>query len=136
MAMLVGKGEQTMTKALGLIPLPEDRVILTDGRDLDPGEKQLIEAADITHLPDVKSLMDVTLPDGPLYVHIDADIVNPAEAPAMNYLAAGGPSAKELLTVMRHLRRTEKTAAVSMSTWNPKLDQDGRRPATAFVAAW
>ncbi len=126
LAMLVGKGEQTMLKALGLMPLAEDRVILTDGRDLDPGEKQLIEAADITHLPDVKSLMDATLPDGPLYIHIDADIVNPVEAPAMNYLAAGGPSAEELLTVMRHLRRTEKIAAVSMSTWNPDMDADGQ----------
>jgi arginase len=66
------------------------------------------------------------LPNGPLYIHIDMDIINPANAPAMNYLAAGGPSAEELQTVMKHLRRTEKIAAVSVSTWNPKLDEDGQ----------
>jgi len=124
LAMLVGRGEQTMLKALELIPLAEDRVILTDARDLDPGEKRLIEEANIIHLPDVKSLLDTTLPDGPLYVHIDVDIINPDEAAAMNYLAAGGPSAKELRTVMKHLSRTEKIAAVSMSTWNPRMDAD------------
>jgi len=126
LAMLVGRGEQTMLRALELIPLAEDRVIITDARDLDPAEKQLIEAANIIYLPDVKSLLDLTLPDDPLYVHIDTDIVNPAEASAMNYPAAGGPSAEELQTVMKHLRRTEKIAAVSVSTWNPKMDADGQ----------
>ena len=126
LAMLVGRGEQTMLKALELMPLAEDRVILTDARDLDPGEKQLIEEAKIIHSPDVRILLDATLPDGPLYVHIDTDIVNPAEASAMNYPAAGGPSAKELQTVMKQLSRTGKIAAVSISTWNPKMDTDGQ----------
>jgi arginase family enzyme len=44
----------------------------------------------------------------------------------MNYLAAGGPSAKKLQTVMKHLNRTGKIAAVSVSSWNPKMDEDGR----------
>jgi arginase len=126
LAMLVGRGEQTMLRALELKPLAEDRVVITDARDLDPGEKQLIEAANIICLPDVKSLLDLTLPDDPLYVHIDTDIVNPAEASAMNYPAAGGPSAEELQTVMKHLSRTDKIAAVSVSTWNPKMDADGQ----------
>ena len=115
-----------MIEALELIPMAEERVIITDARDLDPGEKQLIEEANIIHLPDVKSLLDSKLPDGPLYVHLDTDIINPAEASAMNYLAAGGPSAKELQTVMKYLSRTEKIAAVSVSTWNPKMDEDGQ----------
>ncbi len=126
LAMLIGRGEQTMIEALQLKPLPEDRVILTDARDLDPGEKQWIEAANIIHYPNVNRLLDATLPDGPLYVHMDMDIVNPAEASAMNYLAVGGPSAKELQRVMRRLGRTQKIAAVSVSTWNPEMDEDGQ----------
>ena len=126
LAMLVGRGEQTMLQALALTPLAEDRVILTDARDLDPGEKRLIEEADLIHLPDVKSLLDATLPDGPVYVHIDTDIIDPADAPAMNYPAAGGPSARDLQAVMKQLHRTDKIAAVSVSTWNPKMDEDGQ----------
>ena len=93
LAMMVGRKEQTMPKAQALSPLAENRVILTDARDLDPGEKQLIEESDVIHLPDVKNLLNAMLPNGPLYIHIDMDIINPANAPAMNYLAAGGPSA-------------------------------------------
>ncbi|UCD77109.1 MAG: arginase family protein, partial [Desulfobacterales bacterium] len=91
LAMLVGRGEQTMLNALDLKPLAEDRVILTDARDLDPGEKLLIEQAAIIHITDVRDLLNLTLPEGPLYVHIDTDILDPAEAPAMNYPATGGP---------------------------------------------
>ena len=124
LAMIVGIGEQKMLKALGIEPLPEDRVVLADARDLDPDEKRLIEEAKIIHLIDVGDLLKLTLPDAPLYIHIDMDILTPADAPAMNYLAAGGPSAKEMQAVMNHLKRTAKIAAVSVSSWNPKIDED------------
>jgi len=126
LAMLVGRGEQTMPTALNLKPLAENRVILTDARDLDPGEKLLVEEAAIIHLTDVGNLLDLTLPEGPLYIHMDTDIINPAEAPAMNYPAAGGPSAAKLQTIMQYLNRTENIAAVSVSTWNPDMDKDGQ----------
>lgn len=126
LAMLVGRGEQTMLKALNLKPLAENRVILTDARDLDPAEKLLVKEAAIIHLTDVGDLLDLTLPEGPLYVHMDTDIIDPAEAPAMNYPAAGGPSAEQLQTIMKYLNRTENIAAVSVSSWNPKMDEDGQ----------
>jgi arginase len=126
LAMLVGRGEQTMLKTLDLHPLPEKNVILTDARDLDPQERESVENAAITHIPDVKDLLQCPLPDGPLYIHLDTDIVDPHEAPAMNYPAPGGPSAEELRMVMKRLNQAGNLAAVSMSTWNPNLDHDGK----------
>ncbi len=126
LAMLVGKGDQTLVEALNIQPLSENLVWLTDGRDLDPEERGLIEAAQIHHLPEVKALAESRLPDTPVYVHIDTDIINPDDAPAMNYPAAGGPSIREMHTIMKHLRRSINIAAVSISTWNPRLDKDGR----------
>jgi len=126
LAMLVGTGEQTMLNALELEPLSKDRVVLVDARDLDPGEKRLIEESKIIHLTDVRDLLKLNLPAAPMYIHIDMDILTPADAPAMNYPAAGGPSAKELQTVMKHLNGMEKIAAVSVSSWNPAMDKDGR----------
>ena len=126
LAMLVGIGEQTMLTALNIKPLSEDRVILTDARDLDPGEKILIEKAKIRRLTDVEDLLKLNLPDTPIYIHLDMDIVNPADAPAMNYPAVGGPSAEGLQTVMKHLNRMKKITAISVATWNPKMDDDGR----------
>jgi hypothetical protein len=42
LAMIVGIGEQTMPEAVELRALPESQVILTDARDLDSGERELI----------------------------------------------------------------------------------------------
>jgi arginase family enzyme len=75
---------------------------------------------------DVRVLRTEALPDGPLYVHFDTDVTNPIDAPAMSYRASGGPSAPELAEVFAHLARTARVVAVSVSTWNPRLDGDGR----------
>ena len=126
LAMLVGRGEQSMVNAVALHPLPESQVILTDARDLDPGEQDLLNESSVLHLPDTISLIGHPLPDIPLYIHLDADVINPDDAPAMNYLAPGGPLGNELHEIFRFLARTGRIVAVSVSTWNPSLDKDGR----------
>lgn len=122
LAMIVGKGDLTMPGAVGLDPFPEKRVILTDGRDLDPQERDLIVNSGVVHLVDPADLINYPLPDGPLYVHFDMDIISLKESPAQNYPAEGGPSAALLQRVFRRLARTGRIAAVSVSTWNPALD--------------
>jgi arginase len=132
LAMLVGRGEQKLVDAVGLKVLGEDQVILTDARDLDPGEQEALENSDVIHLVDVLALQDYSLPDRPLYVHLDMDVLSPEAAPAMSYLAKGGPSADEFKAVLRTLARTNKVAAVSVSSWNPRLDEDGETQKTCM----
>lgn len=120
LAMAVGRGEQTLLEATGLRPWPEEKVILTDGRDLDPGERDLVNAAAIRHLTAIDDLLvPGGIPDGPLYVHFDTDIIDPTEAPAMNYPAPVGPSAAEVQAVFRKLAETGRVVAVSVSLWSP-----------------
>lgn len=126
LAMIVGRGEQRLTSAAGLEYLPERQVILTDARDLDPGERQALEHSSVRLVGNVRTLCEESLPEGPLYVHFDTDVVNPVDAPAMNYVARGGPLASELAEVFADLAHTARIVAVSVSTWNPKLDEDGR----------
>ena len=126
LAMIAGIGEQTMPHGVGLQPVAAENIILTDGRDLDPGERKLVEESGIVHLPDISALLDYSLPDGPLYIHFDTDIIDSTEVPAMNYPAPGGPSAETVRQVFQHLAKTGNIAAVSMSTWNPDLDENGR----------
>jgi arginase len=125
LAMLVGRGEQTMPAAVGLETLSEANVILTDARDLDPAEREAVSASDLVHLTDVADLMAYPLPGGPLYVHFDVDVVTPEEAPAQNYPAPGGPSSSTVEAVLRRLAGSGQVMAVSLSSWNPRLDQDG-----------
>lgn len=126
LAMLTGRGEQTMVNAVGLHPWREGRVILTDGRDLDPEERQALAVSEVHFLTDIHSLLEHPLLAHPLYIHFDTDIINSEEAPAMSYLAEGGPSSTKLEDLFRVLARTGQIMAVSMTTWNPKLDRDGQ----------
>ncbi len=126
LAMMVGRGDLTLPEAVGLVLLPENQVILTDARDLDPGEADALAQSEVTLLADPGDLLAYDLPDGPLYVHFDVDVVALEESPAQNYPAAGGPTAACLHAVFGHLAKTGRVAAVSVSTWNPDLDRDRR----------
>jgi arginase len=120
LAMLTGRGEQTIVDGTGLLPVPDERVILVDGRDLDPGEAEAIAASRMT----VTSVADVVghlPPDGALYVHVDADVVDPTEMPAMNYPAADGPSLAQVHRALTMIERTKRVVAFSISSWNPAL---------------
>ena len=120
LAMLTGRGEQTIVDGAGLQPLPEGRVVLVDGRDLDPGEDRAVADSGIG-LVTVNQLAHSIPPAGPLYVHVDGDVVDPSEMPAMNYPAADGPSLDEVRTAMIHLAATGRVVAFSVSSWNPAL---------------
>jgi|GEM_PF-254291 len=122
LAMIVGRGDQTMPDAVGLTPYSEIKIILTDARDLDTAERDLLKNSSIVHISDVSLLQDQPFAGNPLYIHFDTDIINPDEAPAMNYPASGGPSVSGLEAVFRHLARTCDIRAVSMSAWSPGLD--------------
>ena len=126
LAMLVGRGEQTIVESLGLMPIPESRVILSDGRDLDPGEREALANSQVVHLPGVMDLLDYDLPEVPIWVHFDTDVIDARIAPAMNYPVSGGPDETQLQSVFNRLAQTGSVAAISMSSWNPELDEDGR----------
>lgn len=122
LAMLVGRGEQTLGQDVGLKLVSESDVWLSDGRDLDPGERLALEGSDVHVATNLEDLLTMKLPDGPYYVHFDCDILDPAEAPAMSYPAPGGPPSDQLRQVFRRLAGTGQIAAISLSAWNPEMD--------------
>ena len=132
LAMMVGRGELRMAEGVGLHTLPESRVILTDARDLDPPERVAVEESAVIHLSRVTDLLDRPLPEGPIWVHFDVDVIDIAEAPAMSYPAPGGPSVLEMAQVFDYLAASGQVAAVSVSSWTPELDLDGRSKQVAM----
>lgn len=126
LAMLAGRGEQRMPEAVGLQPQPEERIILTDARDLDPGERDLLVQSKVRHVAKTEDLLKLPLPEGPLYVHFDTDVLSAVYAPAQNYPVEGGPSPELLSAVFSRLAKSGRVVAASLSSWNPKLDKDGK----------
>lgn len=125
LAMLVGRGEQTIMEAVGAKRLSEENVILSDARDLDPGERESVASSKIHHLKDTAELLAYDLPPNPIWVHFDTDVIDSGELPAVNYPVKGGPGVSDLQHVFNALADSGQIVAVSMSTWNPELDQDG-----------
>ena len=120
LAMITGRGEQTIVEATGMKPLRDDHVILVGTRDLDPQEDAAIAESGLT----LMSVDEVTAEEprsGPIFVHVDLDVVDPADLPAHNYPAPGGPKAEAVRAAMERLANTKRVVAVSISSWNPAL---------------
>jgi len=120
LAMLTGRGEQTIVTGAGLRPLPDEQVILVDARDLDPGEDEAVAASGMV-VESVDRLAHTLPPDAPIYVHVDVDVVSPDDLPAVNYPAPEGPSLAQVRAAMIHLAATGRVVAFSISSWNPEL---------------
>jgi arginase len=125
LAMLTGRGDQRMMQAVDLAPIADARVVLADGRDLDPGERKLAEGSGIRLVKDLTSLDPANLP-GPLYVHFDTDIIDATEAPAFLYPVKNGPSAAAMKNTLAKLMATGRVVAISVTAaWDAKRDTDG-----------
>ncbi|GAB4423757.1 MAG: hypothetical protein Kow0031_02420 [Anaerolineae bacterium] len=132
LAMLCGRGEQTIVQGAGAAVHPEAGIILTDARDLDPGEAEAVAESAVTHLPQVEQLLSHPLPDGPLYVHFDSDVLHLSDLSAVNYPAQGGPALETVAQSLERLARTGRVAAVSVTLWNPDLDDSGSAEAVVL----
>ncbi|MBN1285312.1 MAG: arginase family protein [Anaerolineae bacterium] len=121
LAALVGRGNEHLMAGVGLAPTDERDVIVTDARDLDPEEGVMLRQSRLTHLPDVSDLLTAPLPDKPLYVHLDTDVVDCAEMPAMNYPAPGGPSLAQVAATLARVTREAQVVGLLFSLWNDTL---------------
>lgn len=137
LAMLTGRGDQRMLEAVGITPIADERVLLTDARDLDPGERELVQASSIRHIEDATSLLSVDLPEGPLYVHFDTDILDATLAPAFLYPVAGGPTPKDAAALLARIKATGRmvaaTATVGWDTSHPGAAQTLAAVRTAWA---
>ncbi len=125
LAKITGRGDQALVRGTGLEPLSDTEVVLFDARDLDPAERELLVASGVSHVTRLDDLLKA-VPDAPLYVHFDADVISPADAPAMLFPAPGGPSADALGAFARTLHDSREVVAVSMTPWATERDTDGR----------
>jgi arginase len=117
--LLAGYRPELIADALGLRAVPEDRIVLAGARDLDPPEIQYLASAAIRRRQ-VTDLTEADLPDGPLYVHLDVDVLDPGGLPGLILPVSGGPGPDEVGRALHMLRATGRVAAVGIAcTWHP-----------------
>jgi len=69
--------------------------------------------------------------DGPLYISVDMDALDPAFAPGVSHREPGGLSVREILQVLQQVK-ADRIVGADLVEYNPRQDPSGR---TAMVAA-
>ena len=132
-AILLGWCRDDLRIAAGLDqPLPEERAALVGARDLDPGEAAAIERSQLVVADTVEEAIARLPAHAPIYLHVDGDVLDPADAPGVNFPAPGGWSVDRLREEMRSAAASGRVVGMSLCCGNPRLDPDGRS-ASAYV---
>lgn len=132
LAALVGRGNQHLMQGLELQPIKESDVIVTDARNLDPEEGVMLRASNVTICQSLDALQSAELPDRPLYIHFDTDVVDCAEMPAMSYPEPDGPSLLESVESLKFMTARNNVAGILFSLWNGTLDGADRAKAATL----
>ncbi len=102
------------------VPLPTDRILMVDVRNLDPAEEQLIRATDIVIAAPApgfpgedlqQAVTDLATRSDILYLHIDSDILDERFVPNHRTKEPNGPDLAQVLEAIETVMATGKVVA-------------------------
>jgi len=143
LAFATGRGPNILTNIEGRKPLVNDEDVVVFGfRDADEqaayGSQPLPQDLATFDLARVRSRgIDAVAgdavrhltrkggPDGGFWIHVDADVLDDAIMPAVDYRLPGGLSWKELTTVLSLAIQSGSAVGLEVTIYNPQLDPDG-----------
>ena len=133
LAALVGRGNQHLMRGIDLEPIAESNVIVSDGRNLDPEEGIMLRESQVTIYETLQALNTAALPEKPLYIHFDTDVVDCEDMPAMSYPEPDGPSLQESIDSLQHVISKSDTVGILFSLWNGTLSGSDRALAATLA---
>ena len=136
LAMTVGDCWSALCASVpGFAPLPADRVVLVGARDLEPSERERLDASAIVELEDVSRLAAMMPTAERVSLHIDLDVLDPSHGRANQWAVPPGVSPDELVGAVRAVVAGAQLAAVTVSAYDPAFDPTGsvRRAALAAL---
>lgn len=108
--------------------IAEERVALVGGRSLDTGERQNLERSRVTHVPFDAEHEDVTRVIAfarrhKVWLHLDVDVMDPAEMPAVVFPAPSGASSSALTELVTQLVTVADVRGFEVCGYDPRQDQ-------------
>jgi arginase len=134
LAMLTGRCWTSIAAQVpGHVPVKEHDVLLVGARDLDPAERDALSDSEIVW---VQRATDVAAQVNTLgrvvsdvYLHIDLDVLDVAEARVNTYSCTGGLTRAQLLDAVRQICSRTHVGAVAFTAYDPACDPEQRVPA-------
>ena len=112
--------------------VPAERVVLAGVRDLDGGERELLEASEATVVgaSSVETLVAArnALDGAPVYVHLDLDVLDPESFPAQ-FPAPGGLAPDKLYDLLEAVAEDCDLVGLEVTAFEAPDDADVRRAA-------
>jgi arginase len=133
LAALVGRGNAHLLEGVGLQAVPESRIYVADVRDLDPEEGEMLRNSEIHILDSAADFLKLDLPEVPLYIHLDVDILDPEFMPGLGYPADNGATPPEVNSTLRRIGLDGNVAALLVSLYNAEIATDSHRALTVTV---
>jgi len=143
LAILTGRCWRELARAVpGFTPVPEQQVHLLGVRNLDPLERDALNASAVTVTTPTEVRQGITAAtrdlagevDG-VYLHLDLDVLDPSVGRVNQYAAPDGLSLAQLERVVGAVGEALPIAAATLSAYDPSYDGDGRVCAAALRLA-
>lgn len=105
-----------------------ERVVLAGVRDLDDGERKLLERSEATVIGAsvVETLVAAknALDGAPVYIHLDLDVIEPEEFPATAFPTPGGLSSDKLYDLMEAVAEDSELVGLEVTAFEAPDDPD------------
>jgi arginase len=132
-------------------PLPTDRIVMVDVRNLDPAEEQLVRATDVVIAAPAEgfpgedlqtAIADLAARCDQIYLHIDSDILDERYVPNHGTKEPNGPDMQQVQAAIDTVMSTGKvTTYAVVSVWKNREGGDialasGTELVTGGLEAW
>jgi arginase len=134
-AILTGRAWQAMAQSIpGFAPLDDAEVLLAGVRDLDDDERDHLGSSGIAVTGPAElgsaswhaALDRLSTKVERIHVHVDLDVIDLDDGRANEYAVPGGPSLDQLTEAITAIAEHCPVAGVSLTSYNPAVDSDGR----------
>jgi arginase len=113
----------------GARKIADDRVALIGARSLDSGEITNLDNSRVLRIafdrehPEAPGLVAWSR-RRPVWVHVDVDVIDPGEFPAVAFAAIGGPSMKDFGFVLRQVFTVADVRGISVCGYDARADRE------------
>jgi arginase len=139
LAIAAGHCHDDLRLRIGLDPpVDEERIALVGPRDLDPGERERLDASQVMlctwkEIDNLDSLLaDLARRVSMVYLHIDIDVLDPAESPGVNCRTPGGLPVRQAEHWIGEVAARLPIGAIGLTNYRPDFDPGGRTAQAAL----
>jgi arginase len=136
-SVLTGRCWSNMARSIpGFAPMPDERVLLVGARSMEDAERDLVVESGIRLVAPpglsggaealVQALDTLSAHVDSVHLHVDLDVIDLPDGRANEFAADGGPTLHDLHHAIRTVGSRCRVNSVSLTSYNPDVDADGR----------